>query len=91
MRPVCADQSRQMSPKVLTKYRSGEDKEEQEDQPGQVQDPMQAQPLHPHPQGLGPRREAEAESATWYVKSEEGGHICPKQSQSKGWHTDWDI
>jgi hypothetical protein len=55
MRPVCAGRSRQMSPKVLTKYRSGEDKEEQEDQPGQVQDPMQAQPLHPHPQGLGPR------------------------------------
>jgi hypothetical protein len=30
-------------------------KEEQEDQQDQVQGPMQASPLHPRPQGLGPR------------------------------------
>ena len=52
---------------------SREDKEEQEDQPGQVQDPMQAQPLHPHPQGLRPRREAQAVPATRYAALKHNG------------------
>lgn len=55
---------------MLTNRDSCTDKEEQEDQPGQVQDSVQAQPVHPHPQRLGPRREAEAELAPRYVNCE---------------------